>query len=275
MGATCLTNLTAHHRAAEAALRHGAADRALEVIHSAECKPRVRSLLLMVVNNLTTHEEGVAQLLKVGRGQLEGFHLWHLLHLLSVDAEENAHAGGILANATAQPPGRALLLRAGVDAAQILARVLLSMTAPLPAREGAAVALRNLSLDPVTLDALLLAKEAVVAALLQPLKPPHAALEAALREACADAVASFAAADAGRKALWAAGAVELLQRCYDAETEPAVCAALESAVRAIAMPASQRRTDSPTPGRRSTWSPAARWRACPLRVLVLPRGGTP
>ena len=298
LAATCLTNLTAHHRAAEAALRHGAVDlgaphlfscsgfqgvtelftpaaaaadlaceptsvRALEVIHSVECKARVRSLLLMVVSNLTTHAEGTAQLLKLGRGQLEGFHLWHLLQLLSVDAEENAHAGGVLANATAQPPGRALLLRGGADTAQVLARVLLSRTAPLPAREGAAVALRNLAIDPATRSALLLAKEAVVAALLLPLRPPHAACDAALREACADGVASFAADDDGRKALWAAGAVELLQRCYDEEKEPDVCAALESAVRA-SFGGCRHRSASLTRlhrTRRSTWSaPAARSR---------------
>ena len=264
LAATCLTNLTAHHRAAEAALGHGAVDRALEVIHSVECKARVRSLLLMVVSNLTTHAEGTAQLLKLGRGQLEGFHLWHLLQLLSVDAEENAHAGGVLANATAQPPGRALLLRGGADAAQVLARVLLSRTAPLPAREGAAVALRNLAIDPATRSALLLAKEAVVAALLLPLRPPHAACDAALREACADGVESFAADDDGRKALWAAGAVELLQRCYEEEKEPAVCAALESAVRA-SFGGCRHRSASLTRlhrTRRSTWSaPAARSRA--------------
>jgi len=117
------------------------------------------------------------------------------------------------------------------DAITTLALVLPSM-APLPAKEGAALALRNLALETSSRATMLLCTD-MIPALLQPLRPPHAAATDALRGACADTIASLAADDCGRQALWAAGAVKLLEQCYEAEPDDgsSVSAALERAVR--------------------------------------------
>lgn len=160
---------------------------------------------------------------------LAGFHLGHLLRLLGADAgAHNAHAAHVAGNVSALPLGRRLLLQDGTHAG-LLARVLASPTAAPTARQGAALALRNLALDSELCPRLLCAADGVlVPALLSPLAP-HSGADEPLREACADALAAVAGSAEGRKALWAAKAPDLLRRAYEDEQARGVCAALEHA----------------------------------------------
>ena len=122
----------------------------------------------------------------------------------------------------------------------LLARALASPGAASAARWGSATALRNCALDVELHEALLRPDgdnvSLVVPALLAPLAPSARTAEQSvpLREACADALAALAATEAGRAAMWAAGAVEAMRAAYEDEQAPNVCTALEQAVRATA-----------------------------------------
>jgi hypothetical protein len=175
------------------------------------------------------------------RSLASGFHLAHLLQLLAADhAGGAAHAAHVAANVSSTPLGRALIAAAGEGRAALLVRVLCAEPggggAAAVARRGAACALRNCALDAAVHGALLSGGgaegDALVRALLAPLSPRvRAAEDEGVREACADAIAALAGSDAGRAALWAAGAVEALRVAYEDEEVPGVCAALEHAVR--------------------------------------------
>ncbi len=133
-------------------------------------------------------------------------------------------------NVTALSLGRSLLLKDGTHAV-LLARTLASTTAAPPARQGAALALHNCALDAEQCSRLVdAAGDTLVPSLLRPLAP-HSGDDEPLREACANAVASLAGSADGRRALWAAGAPELLRKAYEEEQAAGVCAIMEHAVR--------------------------------------------
>ena len=70
--------------------------------------PSRSDMLLMLLSNLTALEEGAASLLQLGKAKVEGFNLAVLLHrFLAGEAEGVA---SLLANATALPDGRRLLV---------------------------------------------------------------------------------------------------------------------------------------------------------------------
>jgi len=223
------------------------------VLRRARC-----ALQVMLLANLTVSPAGAALMLQQGKGVLEGapppaadawlrltcacagFHFSYLLHLLAAEPGGwAAHAAHVAANVSNLPAGRALLVAPADGRVVLLARALAAPGAAAAARWGSATALRNCALDEELHGALLAAvgngASPVVPALLAPLAPAARVAEQAvpLREACADALAALARTEAGRAAMWAAGAVESMRVAYEDEQAPRVCAALEQAVRAV------------------------------------------
>jgi len=213
---------------------------------------------VMLLANLTVSPAGVVLMLQQGKGVLEGaawpaafaqlrltrscagFHFSFLLHALAAEPGGwAAHAAHVAANVSSLPAGRAVLVAPADGRVALLARALTSPGAASAARWGAATALRNCALDAELHKALLHADSdnasLVVPALLAPLAPAARTAEHSvpLREACADALAALAATETGRAAMWAAGAVEAMRAAYEDEQVPHVCAALETAVRAL------------------------------------------
>ena len=215
-----------------------------------------------------------------------GFHFSYLLHLLAAEPGGwAAHAAHVAANVSNLPAGRALLVAPTDGRVALLARALAAPGAAAAARWGSATALRNCALDEELHGALLApvgdSASPVVPALLAPLAPAARVAEQAvpLREACADALAALARTEAGRAAMWAAGAVEAMRVAYEDEQAPRVCAALEQAVRDAMLDATARLLTR-RKRRRSCSSRAARRRRNRRRApskkrLLLMRGAVP
>ncbi|KAJ9528470.1 hypothetical protein QJQ45_020358 [Haematococcus lacustris] len=212
--------------------------RAMDMLKENNCQHP--QLLVMLLNNLTTSEEGSSELLQLGHDKMQGLNMAVLLKRFVVSGmmwdpahprDDYVHVGAILTNVTRLHAGRALLLQPGRGLLQVLAG---QLKAPdLVRRQGAACALRNCCLaaeEDGTLD-LICSDEPTVRALLDPLngKSARGAEDAGVREALAECVMVLAGTERGRKALWAVKAPEIIKKGYELEEHPGVCRALEHA----------------------------------------------
>ncbi|KAI8469103.1 MAG: hypothetical protein J3K34DRAFT_514352 [Monoraphidium minutum] len=151
------------------------------------------------------------------------------------DADPCQHLGAVITNVTRLKKGREMLLEPGRGLLQALAAQLAPGSGGAR-RRGCSAALRNCFLsaeDDGTLDQIL-ADEAVLSKMLAPISGGGASdPDDNVREALAEAIAVLAAEPSGRgrDALLAVDADTKLQKGYEFEEHPGVCAAMEAAGR--------------------------------------------
>ena len=222
---TALVNLTASPDVATRAVEKGAVERAMEFLRAgAESDGCPPNLLLSLLANVTNTEGGVHVFSQDGK-PLEGFFVTKLVQMLAASEPKDAydHAASVLTNVARHPAGRRALL----DPKRGLIFAALPSMSP-PASEtrrcGVAAALRNCCVDEQSCASLLAARGGapaaagdddpsspgasaagleIVRALLRPISGIEPAVERcdAVRQSCAEAVASLAQSEIGRAAL--------------------------------------------------------------------------
>jgi uncharacterized membrane protein YgcG len=136
----------------------------------------------------------------------------------------------VLPNLTRHAAARRVLLEPGRGTLGALAS---QLRAPSPLRRrGCAFTLKNCCLaseEDATVEAIGAEQEAWGVILGVMAAGADAEPAGDVREALAEAVLCLARAEAGRKALWAAGAPELLRKAYELEEHRGACEAMEGA----------------------------------------------
>jgi hypothetical protein len=250
---TALVNLTASPDVATRAVEKGAVERAMEFLRAgAESDGCPPDLLLSLLANVTNTEGGVHVFSQDGK-PLEGFFVTKLVQMLAASEPKDAydHAASVLTNVARHPAGRRALL----DPKRGLIFAALPSMSP-PASEtrrcGVAAALRNCCVDEQSCASLLAARGGapaaagdddpsspgasaagleIVRALLRPISGIEPAVERcdAVRQSCAEAVASLAQSEIGRAALGRCDAPALVRAGYAAEEHAETCEAMERA----------------------------------------------
>ncbi|GAB4814226.1 hypothetical protein N2152v2_001272 [Parachlorella kessleri] len=249
-----LVNLSQEPSVQQQLLSLSAPSRCMDYIRERTCPHN--DLLVMLLANLTSLEEGAAALLQLGKGALEGLHLAMLLKLflgpvLPGQPDPYAHVATILPNVTRFREGRRLLLQPGRGLLPALASQLRSRDELR--RRGCAGAIKNCCFsceEDGTLEQIL-GEEAALDDVLQvlcgtgsrpddtssssPAGSTSAALpaagdnsDAAVREALAEAVLCLTRTQPGRKKLWQLQAPVLLQKGYEYEEHPGIMAVMEA-----------------------------------------------
>ncbi|KAL4423726.1 hypothetical protein ABPG75_001027 [Micractinium tetrahymenae] len=228
-------------RAALVALEPAVQRRLLELNAVGRCMDYVREkacvgredLLVMLLANLTALEAGAEALLQVGKGPLEGLHVAMLLKLFLAPVTPGAadtyeHVATILPNVTRFSAGRRLLLQPGRGLLQALASQLRSSSELR--RCGCAGAMKNCCFSceqDGTADDIAAETEALSTILDVLCGVTAKVADEPEREALAEAVLCLARVDSARKQLWKCDAPTLLQKGYEYEENPTVCACME------------------------------------------------
>eukprot|EP00887_Chlorella_sp_A99_P004078 scaffold11.g4078.t1 len=233
-----LVNLSQEPAVQAQLLEAGAVGRCMDYVRERGCAHPGR--LIMLLANLTSAEEGAAALLQLGKERLEGLWVAMLLRLFltpaagsgasgASDADPYEHVATVLPNVTRFREGRRLLLQPGRGLLRALAS---QLRAPNERRRrGCAGALKNCCFsaeEDGTLEHIVAEKEALRTVLDVLCGVSAKEDDAVVRENLAEAVLCMARPERGRKALWACKAPELLQKGYEWEESPTVCAAMEA-----------------------------------------------
>lgn len=230
---TALVNLSQEPAVQQGLLELNAVGRCMDYVREQACLGR-EELLVMVLANLTSLEAGAEALLQVGKGQLEGLHVAQLLKLFLGQVSPRApdtyeHVATILPNVTRFPAGRQLLLQPGRGLLQALASQLRSSSELR--RRGCAGAIKNCCFSceqDGTAEDIAAETEALTHILDVLCGITVKEADGVVRESLAEAVLCLARVDAARKLLWKSDAPTLLQKGYEYEENPAVCACMEA-----------------------------------------------
>ncbi|KAL4446340.1 hypothetical protein ABPG77_003147 [Micractinium sp. CCAP 211/92] len=227
-----LVNLSQEPAVQQRLLELNAVGRCMDYVREKACVGR-EDLLIMLLANLTALEAGAEALLQVSKGPLEGLHVAMLLKLFLAPvapgtADIYEHVATILPNVTRFSAGRRLLLQPGRGLLQALASQLRSGSELR--RRGCAGAIKNCCFsceqDGTAND--IAAETEALSTILDVLCGITAKIaDEPEREALAEAVLCLARVDSARKQLWKCDAPTLLQKGYEYEENPTVCACME------------------------------------------------
>lgn len=228
-----LVNLSQEPAVQQQLLALNAVGRCMDYVREKSCPGR-NDLLVMLLANLTSLEAGAEALLQAGKGALEGLNVAMLLKLFLLpvapgEQDMYEHVATILPNVTRFAAGRRLLLQPGRGLLQALASQLRSGSELR--RRGCAGAIKNccFSCEADGTAGDIVAEGEALALILDVLCGISGKEEDdSVRESLAEAVLCLARVDDARKQLWKADAPTLLQKGYELEENPTVCACMEA-----------------------------------------------
>lgn len=228
---TAMINMSQEPSVQEKLLSMRMVSRCMDYLKEKTC-PGNEHLLIMLLVNLTTAEEGSRQLLQIDKGgDVQGLNLAFLLGYFLAPRTKGEdtyeHVASILSNATVFKQGRKVVLEPGRGTLEALASQL-EAKSPLR-RQGCAGAIKNccFACDEDGTSEAIAEEGNALHTILTVLCEGKA--EGKAKENLAEAVYCLAKSDVTRKKMWQLHAVELLRKGYEFEEHPVVCEALEGA----------------------------------------------
>jgi hypothetical protein len=232
---SALVNLSSDINIQSSLISINTVPRSIDYIKEKTC-PYSNDLLIMLLANLTSTEQGASQLLGLDRPASAGLNVAFLLNKFvapcpsNIEHDTYGHVATILPNVTREQAGRQLLLQPGRGLLGALASELRSKSELR--RRGCASAIKNVCFSVEqdnTIEEIIQDSGAIDAILdaLCGISGSPKQEDDTVREALAEALLCLTMNDVARKVLWSRNAAELLQKGYEYEENRVVCDAME------------------------------------------------